>query len=92
MGIMSFLCKIGIHKWKDVAEPWKEKVLDVEITRFLLTGYRICARCGKVQEVNWSFSGPLYRILKDDDERVKILREKVKDEGKYFVIVDNKLK
>jgi len=79
------LCKLGFHKWKYVREYYTKTFLGEEV-KLHWNRFRICKRCGKVEEywTAWDFWDSLH------EEYAKVLKSKVIDKGKYYVLPKQK--
>ena len=69
------------HKWKYV------RLITDDDSKYYWPLYRICQKCGKAERAWCGIHGD-GEWINLDEERTEILKKKVKDKGKYFVLYE----
>jgi hypothetical protein len=73
---------MGIHKWKYVFREHKAHFLGEMLTE-KREAFRICERCGKVQEYFPTYYTDWFDLGKEES---RILKKKVADKGEYYLL------
>ena len=72
-----------IHKWKKVYEQYEASFLGEKVIK-KYPRFRICLKCGKMQEFQSSLSGSWTYTLNPTEK--EILLQKIEDKGDYFIL------
>lgn len=83
---MSWLCKLGFHRWKPVKREkkyvWKELCREFE-KEYLVTEYLVCERCGVIYYPLLNCE-PYIKI--DNTKLIERIKECIEDKGDYYLI------
>ena len=78
-----WLCKIGVQNWKYVKEYFTDSFLGEKIQKSFCR-FRICRRCGKVEEY-W-LDPLIFGWYPLSEECAKVLKSKVIDKGDFYLL------
>jgi len=85
MGKKPFLCRLGLHKWIYVKETFYDKFLGETIKRYY-TRFRICEKCGRVEEISASHED----WVELSKEKVDVLEKKIRKEQDFYVVEERR--